>query len=140
MGTWAAGMNSHVTLYRRMLLVYPTKFRRVYGEEMAQLFADLLADQRRSGQRPGILRLWVHAVVDSLSNGSRERVEETMHNNAALTRTLLVAIPIAVAGLYFAGLGPVALLVLVPGILALIARRRSLPDALVGPWSGRWWA
>ncbi len=62
-----------------------------------------------------------------------------MHNNAVLTRTLLVTIPIAVAGLYFAGLGPVALLLLVPGIIVLIARRRSLPNALVGPGGGRWW-
>ena len=131
-------MDIHVAVYRRMLLAYPTKFRRVYGEAMTQLFADLLTDQRQSSQPLGNVRLWVHAFVDTLSSASRERMEETMHNNVALTRALLVAIPIAAyAAFLFAGLG--SLLVLVAGIIVLVARRRSLPDALVGPRRGRWW-
>ena len=131
-------MDIHVAVYRRMLLAYPTKFRRVYGEAMTQLFADLLTDQRQSSQPLGNVRLWVHAFVDTLSSASRERMEETMHNNVALTRALLVAIPIAAyAAFLFAGLG--SLLVLVAGIIVLVARRRSLPDALVGSRRGRWW-
>jgi hypothetical protein len=140
MGAWAAAlMDRHVAIYRRLLLVYPAKFRRVYGEAMAQLFADLLADQRQSSQPLGIFRLWVHAVVDTLSSASRERMEETMHNNAALTRTLLVAFPIA----FFVALGLgglyVALAILAAGIIVLVARRRSLPNALIGSGRGRWW-
>lgn len=50
-------MDNHVALYRRMLLIYPARFRRAYGEAMTQLFADLLADQRQSGQPLGIFRL-----------------------------------------------------------------------------------
>ena len=132
-------MNSHIALYRRMLLIYPTKFRRVYGEAMTQLFAELLADQRQSGQRLGIIRLWVHAVVDSLSNASRERMEETMHNNVALTRTLLVAFPLAFFAALALGAPYMALPVLVAGMLVLVARRGSLRDALVGSRGGRWW-
>jgi hypothetical protein len=66
-------------------------------------------------------------------------MEEAMHNNAALTRALLLAVPIAVfaagalAGLYM------ALAILVAGIIVLVARRRSLPEALIGSRPGRWW-
>jgi hypothetical protein len=132
-------MNRHVPLYRRMLLAYPTKFRRAYGEEMTQLFADLLADQRQSGRPLGVVRLWVHAVVDTLSNASRERMEETVRNNVALTRALLVAFPIAFFAALGLGMPYVALPVLVAGMIVVVARRRSLPDALVGDRRGRWW-
>ena len=62
-----------------------------------------------------------------------------MHNNAALTRVLLLVVPIAsfaafaLTGLY------IALSVLVAGIIVLVACRRSLPDALIGTWLGPWW-
>ena len=132
-------MNRHVALYRCMLLVYPKKFRLVYGKAMTQLFADLLADQRQSRQCLGVFRLWIHAFVDTLSSAPRERMEETMHSHAALTRTLLLVVPIAVfAALALAGLY-MALSVLVAGIIVLVALRRSLPDALIGSRRGRWW-
>jgi hypothetical protein len=67
-------------------------------------------------------------------------MEETMHDNVALTRTLLLAVPIAVFAAVGIGVGLYAsLMVLVVGITVLVARRRSLPDALVGPRGGRWW-
>ena len=62
-----------------------------------------------------------------------------MHSHAALTRTLLLVVPIAVfAALALAGLY-MALSVLVAGIIVLVALRRSLPDALIGSRRGRWW-
>jgi hypothetical protein len=107
---------------------------------MAQLFADLVADQRQSGQALGLFRLWVHAVVDTLSSASREQKEEAMHNPAILTRALLFAFPIAAFAAVGIGLGLyVALVILVAGIITLVARRRSLPDALIGSQRGRWW-
>ena len=97
-------MDHPVAFYRRMLRVYPAKFRQAYGEAMTQLFADLLADERRSGQPLGIFRLWVRTVVGTLSSASKERKEQAMNNNAALTRGLLVAVFIAVwAGFAFGG-------------------------------------
>ncbi|MBI4202737.1 MAG: hypothetical protein HY532_06485 [Chloroflexi bacterium] len=132
-------MDRPLAVYRCMLRMYPAKFRREYGEAMTQLFADLLADQRQSVQPLGTFRLWVQTVVDTLSSASRERMEETMHSNVALTRALLIAVPIAVfaamglAGLY-AGLS-----VLVAGIIVLVVRRRSLPDVLIGPRRGPLW-
>jgi hypothetical protein len=61
-------------------------------------------------------------------------------NSAALTRTLLVAVPIAAFAVVALELGVyVALAVTAAGIIVLVARRRSLPDALVGDRRGRWW-
>lgn len=63
-----------------------------------------------------------------------------MHNNAALTRALLLAVPIAAFAVVALELGfYVALAVLVAGIIVLVARRRSLPEALIGPRRGLWW-
>ena len=132
-------MDRHLANYRRMMRIYPAKFRQVYGEEMAQLFADLVGDQRQSGQPLGIFRLWVHTVVDTLSSASRERMEETMHNNVGLTRMLLIAVPVAVFAALALGGFYVALLLFVAGLVVLVARRRSLPDALIGPRHDRWW-
>ncbi|MBM3939366.1 MAG: hypothetical protein FJ318_00450 [SAR202 cluster bacterium] len=61
-------------------------------------------------------------------------------NDAALTRLLVFAVPTAVAVLYMVGLGLAGLAVLIAGIAALVARRRSLPTAFVGSRPGRWWA
>ena len=62
-----------------------------------------------------------------------------MHNNAALTRTLLFVIPIAAFAAYgFAGLY-VGLSVVVASIIVLVLRRRSLSEAIVGSRRGRWW-
>ncbi len=133
-------MRRHIAAYRLILGLYPAKFRRAYGDEMTLLFADLLADQRQSGKPLGTLRLWVHAVTDAISTAPRERMEESMNNSVALTRILLIALPIAAFGALGIGLGAYAgLAVLVVGIILLVARRRSLPKALVGSGRGRWW-
>ncbi len=132
-------MSSHIAVYRLLLYTYPARFRLAYGVEMARLFADMLADQRRPGQRLGVARLWVHTFVDTVSNATRQRLEERMSTPVNITRTLLIAIPIAFIAAYaFAG-GIPALLVLIAGTIVLVARRRSLPDAITGSRRGRWW-
>ena len=132
-------MDLQVAVYRWILRVYPAKFRRAYGEAMTQLFTDLLADQRRSGHPLGVFQLWANTVGDTLSSASREQKEEAMHNSAALTRALLVVVPVAVFMAFALAGSLVALPVLIVGIVILAARRRSLPDALFGPRRGRWW-
>ena len=135
-------MRFHIKTYRRLLGLYPPKFRHKYGDEMALLFADLLAGQRRSPQPLGTLRIWVHTIGDTLANSTREHMEETMKNQVAVTRLLLFAFPIAFVATYvadFAGGFPLSLLVLVVGAGVLVVRRRSLPDAIFGSRRGKWW-
>jgi len=139
-GAEAGGVVSrHISLYRRMLLVYPAAFRDAYADEMVRLFEDLLADAKRPGQRLGVLRLWTLTMVDLLTSARRQRMEGAMNNHPAITRALLVAVPVAtVAGLFV--IGPaLALFALALGIAVLATRWRSLGAALGEPRRGRWW-
>ncbi|GEM_PF-2018081 len=132
-------MRSHIAAYRFLLSFYPAKFRHAYGDEMTRLFTDLLAAQRQSGQRFSTLRLWSRTLVDTISSSIRERLERNMFSQTGMTRALLIAFPIGA----FAAMGMLGtyagLAVLVVGIIVLSARRRTLPNALIGTGHGRWW-
>ena len=132
-------MSRHISVYRRMLLVYPTAFRDAYGEEMVRLFEDLLADARRPRQRLGVLRLWLITLVDLLASATRQRMENTMNNHPALTRAILVAVPVgALASLFFIGVAA-GLFALALGMAVLAAHWGSLGAALGEPRRRRWW-
>ena len=132
-------MSRHISLYRRLLVVYPAAFRHAYADEMVRLFEDLLADARRPGERLGILRLWMSTVIDLLTSATRQRMEDAMNNHPALTRLLLVAIPTAtLAGLFVVG-PALGLAALALGIVLLALRWRSLATALRSPGRREWW-
>ena len=132
-------MSRHVSLYRRMLLVYPAAFRDAYADEMVRLFEDLLADAKRPGERLGIPRLLMSTVIDLLTSGTRQRMEDPMNNHPALTRLLLVAVPTATLGVLFL-VGPaLGLAALALGIALLALRWRSLASALRGRGRREWW-
>lgn len=58
--------------YRALLYLYPPRFRKAYGAEMAQLFADLSRDaEKRNGTR-GVLGLFARAVYDTIYNSIGE--------------------------------------------------------------------
>ena len=140
MGTEAGGVVSrHVSVYRRMLLVYPAAFRHAYAEEMVRLFEDLLAEARRPGERPGVLRLWMSSVIDLLTSATHQRMEDAMNNHPALTRLLLVAVPTAtLTGLFVVG-PALGLAASALGIVLLALRWRTLATALRGPGRSQWW-
>ena len=133
-------MNSHTSAYRLALRLYPARFRQAYGDEMTRLFADMLADQQRSGRVTNVIRLWVHTLIDTVSSATKQRMEETMKDNVAITRTLLFAVPIGAAAAYMTVGVYASLVVLVAGIALLVVRRSSLPNALIGAGRGHWWA
>ena len=54
-------------VYRGLLWLYPSAFRREYGEDMVEAFGEALRDDRR-----GRLRFWVTVVVDLVRSASRE--------------------------------------------------------------------
>jgi hypothetical protein len=58
--------------YRVLLHLYPPRFRREYGAEMAQLFADLSRDADQRNGTTGVLALFVRAVFDTLQNSIGE--------------------------------------------------------------------
>lgn len=51
-------------VYRVLLAAYPREFRREYGRRMEQAFRDLCREERRKGERGGLVRLWVRTILD----------------------------------------------------------------------------
>ena len=62
-------------VYRVLLVAYPLKHRRRYGEPMALLFRDRL---RRDGGGLGTMGLWGHVGFDLARSAFTERMEITM--------------------------------------------------------------
>jgi len=57
-----------VAIYRRLLGAYPPGFRRAYGPQMVHMFRDCCQDAyRRAGAR-GVLRIWLAAGRDLITN------------------------------------------------------------------------
>lgn len=51
-----------ICAYRVLLRLYPASFRKRFGDEMAHVFADLLADQARERPRTGVLLSWARVL------------------------------------------------------------------------------
>lgn len=58
-----------------MLVIYPSEYRREYGEPMTQLFVDRLRDE---GGGARTLLVWVQMLVDLTKSAFTERLETTM--------------------------------------------------------------
>ena len=116
-------------VYRALLLLYPSDFRREYGDDMVFLFEDMVRDQ---GISPATRR----TLLDLIVTVPRCRLEAVMNETRA-TQTLVAAIAFlaalgvvgVLAGLPFLGL---ALLVIVGSLIAAnrsrLARGIRTPD------------
>jgi Clp amino terminal domain, pathogenicity island component len=78
-------------VYRLLLLAYPRRFRREYGADMAQVFADSGRDALRCRGVPGLLRLWVDTLFDLLTTVPREHLSGLVKPRAAHTATPALA-------------------------------------------------
>jgi hypothetical protein len=76
----------HLRFYRTLLYVFPTTFRARFGDEMTQLFDDMLRSS--SG---GAVGLWSFVLRDTLSAGLRERREQMKRSTLALLSAATVA-------------------------------------------------
>jgi hypothetical protein len=65
-------VNRHVRLYRRLVRLYPARFREHYADEMTTLFADQLRDARASPSRLAVVRLWVRSAADLVTTAPGE--------------------------------------------------------------------
>jgi hypothetical protein len=66
-------------LYTLLLMAYPSRFRSVYGAEMAQVFRDDVRDTFEKGGLVGVLRLWFRVVLDLLKTAITEHFWEVFH-------------------------------------------------------------
>jgi hypothetical protein len=58
------GLSSSQHFYRLLLVLYPTEFRRGYGEQMEQAFNDLCRDEARGGVGGALWRVWPRVLMD----------------------------------------------------------------------------
>jgi putative ABC transport system permease protein len=61
-----------MNLYRVLLLTFPRRTRRAFGDDMVQMFEAQLVEARAKGHSP--LRVWMRAVSDALWHGGAERM------------------------------------------------------------------
>jgi putative ABC transport system permease protein len=61
-----------MTPYRLLLLAFPRRVRREFGDDMARMFDEQLREARAAGRSTA--GLWVHAVLDAAWHGTRERI------------------------------------------------------------------
>ena len=83
-------MSTPERIYRRLLRMYPADFRRDYAEPMSQLFADRARDARIGRGPTGMLQLWVHILVDTVTTAASQHLERdrTMAHSAAPVPTV----------------------------------------------------
>jgi hypothetical protein len=81
-----------IRLYRLVLFMYPTEFRRRYRDEMIQL----LLDRQRHEQRPPALTL-IHETIDAVRTAPRMRWESPMNRTVIIIVTATLAIAAAIA-------------------------------------------
>jgi hypothetical protein len=127
-----------VRAYRALLVLYPRRFRREFGADMALLFAHQLRDE-------GAARACGRAALDLVLTVPATHLETTMKNRTSSFLSLVfgaVAVA-ALVGALVAGAGvALSATLVVAGLLAaglaLVVHRRDRPIA-GSPGSGGWW-
>ena len=121
-------------LYRLFLLAYPRTFRRRFGDEMAQAFADLASRTSR-------LRLWSHTLADVAVSLPRQQLESLMDRFSPGARAYVVfalAALSAVAVVLVAFAVPLSLPIMAIATVVLAVRRRHHLGHLAATGS-RWY-
>jgi hypothetical protein len=70
-------------LYQRLLVVCPRAFRRAFGAEMADVFADCCAEAWDRGGWPALLLTWPPAFWDLISTAALERLAGAQRGDEA---------------------------------------------------------
>jgi putative ABC transport system permease protein len=65
-------MRLDLLAYRVLLRAFPAELRRQFGDDMTTMFAKQIEEARPARRR--VVRVWIRAVIDALSNGAAERL------------------------------------------------------------------
>jgi hypothetical protein len=66
-------------IYNLLLLAYPARFRRAFGQEMAQVFRDDLRHTLQESGLAGLVGLWFLVVLDLVKTAFAEHIWEVFH-------------------------------------------------------------
>ncbi|MBA2609962.1 MAG: hypothetical protein H0U92_13555 [Actinobacteria bacterium] len=94
----------HLGAYRTLVGLYPPRFRDEYGDDMAFLFEEMLADRPAAS-------VWGRAVVDAITSIPLQRLESVMSarpNPRNAGAVALVSFAVAFVALASAGTNPAA--------------------------------
>ena len=72
-------MNFSVRLYGKLLVAYPLEFRRVFGEQMVQVFRDCYRSEANRGSLPSF---WLRTLVDLVLTAAKERKDIVMNRRS----------------------------------------------------------
>ena len=67
-------------VYRTLLCLYPPAHRRIYGEQMRQLFRDQCRDAWRTGRSLGLMKVWLRVLPDLGKTSAVERIAAMERN------------------------------------------------------------
>ena len=68
-----------LSIYRLLLYVYPSGFRREYGPHMTQVFRDCCLRAIRNDGTPGMLSLWATVCLDLVQSVLSEHIRKGVH-------------------------------------------------------------
>ncbi|MCB9420589.1 MAG: hypothetical protein H6667_12350 [Ardenticatenaceae bacterium] len=90
-------------LYRWLLFVYPTAFRREYGPHMAQLFRDQCRAAYEQGRLTKLIRLWIGVFPDLAKSALAEHIWEVlqMFKRITVRETIYVGSPVLFFAILF---------------------------------------
>jgi peptide/nickel transport system permease protein len=99
-------LSRHAGLYRRLLVLYPARFRHEYGRDMVQAFQDRLKDQASNGGPWRVAVFWLWAVGDLVRTAPAERARSIVEERWSaisggrsgmfryIIRRVLISIPV----------------------------------------------
>lgn len=114
-------------VYRALVALYPSEFRRAYGPDLIELFDEMIEDQ-------GPLPAWRRAALDLLITIPRYRLEDTLsESHANIILTMTTAALVVAGALVLAGGAWTGLILLVVALLIAGSQRSTLARALQTP-------
>ena len=84
-------LNLSQRVYKTLLAAYPKEFRGEYGSQMAQAFGDLCREELERGGMAGLIKLWIHTILDLVMTALTERSSSRANNREVVVKDYKLA-------------------------------------------------
>ena len=120
-------MGDRHRLYRGLVRLYPSQFRRDYGDDLVQHFADLVTDR-------GAQAAWARTSLDLTITIPRYRLEQLMNQHQSTTALYLTVGLLSLGGVAMLTLdNQIGIVVLIAGLVLGLTQRSALAASLRVP-------